>query len=105
MWLAALPSRRTSRSASPSPSLLVTHRDQTEQHLVALGFEFVYRLAACFFEHAALDDLVPKLGGELGVAKAVPAISSATSTLSRTASPLGSTRMSWPDERVMHFQR
>src|SRR6478672_13253886 len=51
---------------------LAAHRDQIEQHLVAVGFEFLDRLPAGFVEDA-LDDLLLELGGELGIAQPWPA--------------------------------
>ena len=51
--------------------VLGAHRDQTEQHLVALGGELVDRLAVRLFEDA-LDDLLLKVRGEFWVAQPWP---------------------------------
>src|ERR1700754_361607 len=52
-------------------SLLAAHCDETEQHLVALGFELLDRPSVGFFENA-LDDLLLKLWCELRIAQPRP---------------------------------
>ena len=51
--------------------LLGAHRDQAEQHLVALGGELVDRLTVGLFEDT-FDDLFFKLRGELWAAQPRP---------------------------------
>src|SRR6476659_9872731 len=81
---ASSPGRHTSRSTSLSPcvttlfkrsgvrwSLLGANGDQFEQHLVALGGQLVDRLAVRLLEDA-VDDLLLKLRGELGIAQPWP---------------------------------